>query len=876
MVVGTSLPDIESSIGTFVESVPGSTTYRHHGSPWIGVRRAGATARVQGWKLHVSASIRNASEVLTAVLAVVRDFPCDFKVAADLSVLFSLNDGSMGWSQVGKFVTVYPNSDDEALKIAEALARQTRSLGGPSVPSDRRLRGDSPVYYRFGSFTGTSRRNELGETEDVLVAPDGTFELERRGPLHTMPSWAEDPFEASGLRETPEPTLLTVNDRYVVAKTLSAHSAVTVFLTVDTLTGKRTVLKRVPLESGLDKAPADVVIATEREAQLMEALAHTGIFPKVVDTFTTESHCFLAMEHLDGVSFDTWIQEQFAAHDACDLTELRAILIRVAAQMEQIHGCGYVYADLKSHHVFIADDTIRLIDAESLLHDDEVGTSSMRTPGYASPRQLDLERANRSDDVHTFGALVYEALTDTEPWAAPHRGRLLDRAIESMRPQAPTDLVALAKACLSPDPGERPKDFGEIQRTLANSLEPSVPPPTVRLAVSQLDVVEIGLSIAHLATKDATGRQFWPDPTGDGPELADLGTGSAGIMYVLAEIADAFRTDVFDDTISSAARWLVETATTGANRLGGLYIGECGIGVALLQAGRTLDRRDLVEAGLSRVRESAELPFRSPDLFTGAAGRLRAHLAAWNETEAVQDLEQARAAAAWLIDELGSTKRSVEWPYPDDSAHMAGKAFYGYAHGIAGIADALLDLAIVDDSPVAHRAAKVVRQCTDRLRSLAMPGPTSGGTHWESFDGDGEPEVYWCHGATGITRFLLRVHEAGVPDLGELINSACCAIAARTQISAGQCHGLAGSIEVLLDASHTLSEERWEREAARLGDLVVAFLSADDDAARFGERPPEAQDLLQGRAGVLRALARLQNPSLIGTLISPVAVKPVF
>src|SRR5213078_1654866 len=93
-----------------------------------------------------------AVEVLDRCLAVLGGERCGFKVAASRARLRELNLGLAGATQVGKFVTVYPEDDAAAIRLADALHLATAGLEGPPIPSDRRLRPGSLVHYRYGSF----------------------------------------------------------------------------------------------------------------------------------------------------------------------------------------------------------------------------------------------------------------------------------------------------------------------------------------------------------------------------------------------------------------------------------------------------------------------------------------------------------------------------------------------------------------------------------------------------------------------------------------------------------------------------------------------------------------------------------------------------
>src|SRR5918996_5109467 len=95
--------------------------------PWA---VAGRPTRREGWKLHVSATPSTAHAVVSAVLSVLeRRVP--FKVMRDSLRLGQLNEGSYGITQVGKFITIYPESDDEATLVAERIAALTKGCRGP-------------------------------------------------------------------------------------------------------------------------------------------------------------------------------------------------------------------------------------------------------------------------------------------------------------------------------------------------------------------------------------------------------------------------------------------------------------------------------------------------------------------------------------------------------------------------------------------------------------------------------------------------------------------------------------------------------------------------------------------------------------------------
>ncbi|MGE5459866.1 MAG: hypothetical protein ACM3WR_04495, partial [Solirubrobacterales bacterium] len=106
---------------------------RPGGGPWVGVRRSDSKIPSQGWKLHVSATVGSAAEVLERTLPVLVAEGVAFKLAASPEVLAALNQGEGGLEQAGKFLTAYAADDEQAVRLAVALDEATRGLRGPRV-----------------------------------------------------------------------------------------------------------------------------------------------------------------------------------------------------------------------------------------------------------------------------------------------------------------------------------------------------------------------------------------------------------------------------------------------------------------------------------------------------------------------------------------------------------------------------------------------------------------------------------------------------------------------------------------------------------------------------------------------------------------------
>src|SRR5947209_223011 len=191
-------------------------------SPWIEVRHADAVIPAEGWKLHVSASPPCADGVLRQVLGVLLAERVVFKVAASLQVLDNLNHAVYGLPQIGKFITIYPSDDQQAVRLARALDQATRKPGfrGPAIPSDRPLNRGSLVFYRYGASASRLIRTSLGQIVSAMTGPHGDLIPDHRRVVYQPPDGVTDPFLAAGLADfLPEASLL-LGERFLVTLVL--------------------------------------------------------------------------------------------------------------------------------------------------------------------------------------------------------------------------------------------------------------------------------------------------------------------------------------------------------------------------------------------------------------------------------------------------------------------------------------------------------------------------------------------------------------------------------------------------------------------------------------------------------------------------------
>ncbi|HLE07017.1 MAG TPA: hypothetical protein VI933_00150 [archaeon] len=137
----------------------------------------------EGFKLHVTASAGDTRKVIAIVGPLLRGMSVDHKFVGSIDALENVMRGT----QVGKFLTVYPKSTQDAVNVARILdeALAGKDINGPRIPNDNPLPDGKSglVFYRYAA-----------NRSDHIIGPNGEPVKDRRdGPA--VPAWIKDPFK---------------------------------------------------------------------------------------------------------------------------------------------------------------------------------------------------------------------------------------------------------------------------------------------------------------------------------------------------------------------------------------------------------------------------------------------------------------------------------------------------------------------------------------------------------------------------------------------------------------------------------------------------------------------------------------------------------
>ncbi|HLL77840.1 MAG TPA: lipopolysaccharide kinase InaA family protein [Pyrinomonadaceae bacterium] len=427
---------------------------RAEGSIWRYSREVSPGDPEQGWKLHVSATVLTAGRVLRRVAPLLHGRGVLFKSPASLGELDKLNSGiHYGYSQVGKFITVYPRTEEEAVQLGERLHALTRGIRAPAVPFDRRYRPGSCVYYRYGAFKLLECEGLDTEAAYSIRDPEGRLVPDMRESAASY-EWITDPFrDTSGPPPSAPaaPTPLRTTFKAFRALTQRGRGGVYQALDLGPTPPRLCVLKEGRREGEVSWDGRDGAWRVRHEGRVLAALRESGLdVPRLYSSFKAEGNQYIAVEFIEGESLNDWLGRRRRRLSVAAALTLGAELARLVAS---VHAAGWVWRDCKPGNIIITKSGgLRPLDFEGACRVGRPDPLPWGTPSFRPPEGDDPFRGQSRlpEDLYALGAVVYLLLAGRTPDASPAP------PLGKLRRSVPAEAHRVVAELLDPDPSLRP------------------------------------------------------------------------------------------------------------------------------------------------------------------------------------------------------------------------------------------------------------------------------------------------------------------------------------------------------------------------------------------------------------------------------------
>lgn len=408
----------------------------------------------QGWKLHISATILEACDLFEQVTPFLISENVQFKAPNSLEELSKINCGlQYGYHQVGKFITVYPSTEKQAVQIARRLHELTRDFFALTVPFDERFSPDSSVFYRYGAFAKIEAIDEQGETYQAISNPAGKLVPDDR--FRAVPEWVSNPFQNNGenIERTFAETPLEKTYRIFSAITQRGKGGTYQAVDLSQDRPRLCIIKEGRRNGELGWNGQDGYFLVKNEFEVLNVLKKKyEAVPQTFASFEIYGNFYFAMEYVEGKSLDELMAPRRRRFPIGQVVKLS---VETAKIIEKIHLAGWVWNDCKPANLIITPDkSVRPIDFEGAYRVNQQEPFEWKTKGFSKPAKNQTKPDGKSADLYALGAVVYFLLT----------GRIYDlknpTAIEKLRRNVPKQLTVIVEKLLS----DSASDISEIRR----------------------------------------------------------------------------------------------------------------------------------------------------------------------------------------------------------------------------------------------------------------------------------------------------------------------------------------------------------------------------------------------------------------------------
>ena len=441
----------------YLPVAPASSAWRYSRAPNPGDPE-------QGWKLHVSATLLNANTVLERVAPFLAGCGVRFKAPASLQELGRINSGLRhGYSQVGKVITVYPGTTEEAVALAHNLHELTRSMPAPIIPFDLRFRPDSNVYYRYGAFKRLEMETPDGLRIPAIRDPQGNLVPDLRESAVARPAWVENPFIGQSQQQNAPSSESPLSATYRVFRALTQRGKGGVYQAVDLSAQppRLCLLKEGRRHGELSWDGRDGYWRIQQEEWALEHLQASGVaVPRVYASFDLDDNRYLVIEFIEGESLQALLNRR---RRRMSISSALRYGIEIASIISCIHSAGWVWRDCKPSNLMLtANGRLRPVDFEGACPIDQPDPPAWVTPAFTPPKGRAESEAGSTvdDDLYALGAVIYLLLAGRLPEGSG------PTPLERLRRRVPATAREVVTELLTAPPRQKPG-----ARTVARRLK---------------------------------------------------------------------------------------------------------------------------------------------------------------------------------------------------------------------------------------------------------------------------------------------------------------------------------------------------------------------------------------------------------------------
>ncbi len=216
---------------------------------------------------------------------------------------------------------------------------------------------------------------------------------------------------------------------YRIIKKIGRGGMATVFIAIQESVGRTVALKILPKKLCKDHSFSTLFL---QEANC-GVLNHPHIIT-IYDAGETDSHLYIAMEHLHNGDLKQKIQNHLSQEDTID------IITKISEALAYAHSKGFIHRDIKPGNIIFNEEKQPILAdfgiARAISFSEQTAIDGMLlgTPHYTSPEQVSSDKVDHRSDLYSLGVVYYEMLTGRKPFIADTPFALIYKHLEESPP----------------------------------------------------------------------------------------------------------------------------------------------------------------------------------------------------------------------------------------------------------------------------------------------------------------------------------------------------------------------------------------------------------------------------------------------------------
>jgi serine/threonine protein kinase len=356
-----------------------------------------------GWVLFISCRTLDTVNILKKILEPLKKNKIVFRMIKNQLLQYALNAGAYGNTEVGKVISIFPETQTEAVEIASELCKLTNSYKGPVIPGALRL--GSLIFTQYNFETFESNTTSIRSSPEVSKKP---------------PFFVPKCYSVSRKRK------LMIGKYYIPVELIASSPKGDIFKAINL---KKLAFNWCLIKEGKSAALDDHFNREMKDRllwqkEVLETICGEVQTPKVIDYFERDGSSFLVIEYIEGENLGKIIFDRLNGTTWREMENQVKIQLLVWYQealdiVNEIHKKGFVHRDITdSNFLVLTDGSVCIIDFELSFNLE----SKLPNPpfvlgsyGYAAPEQLNYAIPHQKEDVYSMGALLCYLLSGLQP-----------------------------------------------------------------------------------------------------------------------------------------------------------------------------------------------------------------------------------------------------------------------------------------------------------------------------------------------------------------------------------------------------------------------------------------------------------------------------